>query len=209
MISAAQLHASGLASDTAAKFAAPLSAACARFAIDTPARIAGFVAQCRVESQEFTRLVESLYYTHAERIVATFPREVPSATAPSLVEHPEALANVVYADRMGNGPRASGDGWKYIGRGVAQITGRRGYAALQAALGRPYLAQPELLEQPDDACLSAAWYWHSTNCNAMAEARDWNAITLAFNGKAMLQAAHRAQLSLAGLPIFTPTEQSA
>jgi putative chitinase len=205
MISAAQLVAAGLAPSVAATFAAPLSAACARFGIDTPARIAGFVAQCRVESTDFTHLVESLNYTHAERIVATFPREVPTlAAAYPLVERPQELALAVYSNRLGNGPRDTGDGWKYIGRGIGQITGRRGYAAAQSALGRPYLAHPELLEQPEDACLTAAWYWQTDNCNAMADAHDWNAITLAFNGRAMLKAVERAALSVDGLAIFQP-----
>ena len=200
MISAAQLNAAGLDPS----YALPLSAACDRFGINTPARIAGFVAQCRVESADFANLVESLYYSHADRIVAIFPREVPTlAAAAMLVGRPEALADAVYAGRMGNGDATSGDGWRYIGRGIAQITGRRGYAAAQSALGRPYLAQPELLEQPADACLTAAWYWQSNNCNAKADAHDWDAITLAFNGRAMLQAARRAALSAAGIDIFT------
>lgn len=179
-----------------AAFTDAMSAACARFAINTPARVAGFTAQCRVESNEFTSLTEDLFYTHPERIVAVFPREVPTlALAQPLVGNPRLLAGAVYSNRNGNGPQGTGDGWNYRGRGLVQLTGRADYMTAAAALNRPYVDQPDLVALPADACLVAAWYWQSNGCNELADAHNWDAITKAINGAAMLQAARRAQLS--------------
>jgi len=199
MLTLAQLISVGVAPTQARVFLAPLVAACARFDINTPARLGGFLAQCRIESIGFTRLEEGLYYTTAERVRQVFPTRVPTlAAAAALVRNPQALANRVYSGRLGNRDEASGDGWRYRGRGLKQLTGRANYHDAAQALARPYLDRPELVAEPPDACLTAAWYWHTVKGNALADSAQWDAITRAVNGPAMLQMAERRQYSEEG-----------
>lgn len=194
MISVATLIAAGVAPTQARQFAEPLAAACARFDIVTAPRVAGFVAQCRVESAEFTRLEEDLRYRSPERLDSIFRSVVGLEDASRLVKAgPQAIANRVYAGRLGNGDEASGDGWRYRGRGLKQLTGRANYADAAEALGRPYLDQPDLVARPDDACLTAAWFWHANKCNILADSAQWDAITRVVNGPGMLQADLRRQ----------------
>lgn len=203
MITAAALIAAGIGPTQARQFAPSLAAACARFDINTAARVAAFVAQCRVESAGFTALEEGLHYTTPERVRQIFPSRVPSlADAATLVRRPQALANRVYSGRLGNGNEASGDGWRYRGRGLKQLTGRANYTDAAVGLGRPYVTQPELVALPEDACLTAAWYWHAAKCNILADSGQWDAITRAVNGPGMLQAAVRAQYSREGVLAF-------
>lgn len=193
MIDVQTLTACGIAPTQARMFAAPLAAACARFDITTPPRIAAFVAQCEVESIGFTALEEGLYYRSPERILDVFKRLRPRGLdgAARLAKNPKALANACYAHINGNGDEASGDGWRYRGRGLKQLTGRANYAAAAAALGRPYVEQPELVALPDDAALTAAWFWDRGRCNVFADTNQVDAITRAVNGPGMLQAAER------------------
>lgn len=200
MITIASLIACGLQPTQARAFADPLAAACDRFDINTPQRVAGFVAQCRVESSDFTRLEEGLFYTTTARIRAVFPSRVKSeADAASLARNPRALANRVYAGRLGNGDEASGDGWAYRGRGLIQLTGRDNYAAAAAACGKLYLERPDLVAQPEDAALTAAWFWASAGLNALADTQNWDGITRRVNGPAMLHADLRRAYSGQGL----------
>jgi putative chitinase len=194
MITVAQLVAAGIAPTQARLFADPLSAACQAHGINTPARIAAFVAQCAHESAGFTALEESLYYRTPERIRAMWPTRVPSlADAAALCRNPQALANRVYAGRNGNGDPASGDGWRYRGRGLIQITGRANYRAVTTSATRDYEARPELLAQPLDACLTAAAWWAARGLNALADGSQIDAITRAVNGPAMAGAADRRE----------------
>lgn len=187
----------------ARQFIGPLAAACERFDISTPARQAGFIAQCVVESARFTRLEENLFYTTPKRIRDVFPSRVPSeAAAAALVRNPQALANRVYAGKIGNGNEASGDGWRFRGRGLKQLTGRANYADAAAGLGRPYVTQPELVALPEDACLTAAWFWHAAKCNILADSAQWDPITRAINGPGMLLAAERRQTAQELLQVF-------
>ena len=203
LVTVGSLIAAGLAPTQARQFAEPLAAACARFDINTPARLAGFVAQCHIESAGFTRLEEGLSYSTPERIRAVFPSRVPSlADAARLVRQPQALANRVYSGRLGNGDEASGDGWRYRGRGIVQLTGRANYADAATALGRPYVEQPELVALPPDACLTAAWFWHSRKLSILADSAQWDAITRAVNGPAMLHADLRRQHAEQALTAF-------
>ena len=165
-----------------------------RFAISTAARVAAFLAQCHVESQGFTRLEENLHYTNAARIARVWPsRFQTAAEAAPYVRNPERLANRVYANRLGNGPQGSEDGWRFRGRGLKQLTGRTNYARASQALGRPYLASPDLLCDWPDAVLTAAWFWESSGCNRLADAGRIDSITRRVNGPAMLEAAQRQQ----------------
>ena len=173
-----------------AGWAPVLSAAMQHYEIDTPARIASFLAQTGHESGQFNRLVESLNYTTPQRLMKVWPKRFPSeAIAAPYVRNEERLANFVYANRLGNGDAASGDGYKYRGRGLIQVTGRSNYAACGKALGLDLLNDPGLLIEPRYAALSAAWFWSSRGLNALADDRtgdddleDFTVITRTING---------------------------
>ena len=204
MITVATLIAAGIGPTQARQFAEPLAAACRRFDISTPPRLAGFLAQCSVESAGFTRLEEVLTYRRPERLREVFPSRVKSLddAARLVAAGPQAIANRVYAGKIGNGDEASGDGWRYRGRGLKQLTGRANYADATEALGRPYLEQPDLVALPEDACLTAAWYWHAAKCNILADSAQWDAITRAVNGPGMLQADARRQFAEEAIGVF-------
>ncbi len=203
MITVSNLVAAGIAPTQARAFLPFLSAACARFQINTPARIAGFVAQCRVESAGFTTLEEGLYYRDPARIMKIWPTRVTSIQqAQSLTRNPQGLANVVYADRLGNGDTASGDGWRFRGRGLKQLTGKNNYIDAASELDRPYVTNPDLVATPKDACMTAAWFWHCIKGNVLADSAQWDAITRAVNGPGMLQADVRRQYSEEAVAAF-------
>ena len=204
MITVATLIAAGVAPTQARLFADQLTAACARFGIDTPARMGAFVGQCMVESQLFTKTEENCYWSDAERICRFFPNEVPSVSAAlGLVRNPRALASVVYAGKDGNGDAASGDGWTYRGRGLLQITGRGNYSDASTELGKPYVDNPGMVAQPEDAALTAAWFWNCHKLNLLADAGLITGITRAVNGPAMDQLARRQALTEQAVAAFS------
>lgn len=165
----------------AALFFDPLARAMGVFQINTPPRIAAFLAQIGHESGELRVLEENLNY-RADRLLAVFPKYFSEKTAPAYARNPQSIASLVYANRMGNGSVASGDGWKYRGRGLIQITGHDNYAACGKAVGADLVADPDLLLQPHWAALSAAWFWATHGCNALADAGKFDAITQRING---------------------------
>lgn len=127
--------------------------------IDTPEERAAFVSQLAHESAEFTRLSENLNYS-AERLAQVWPsRFRDPEVARRYARNPERLANLVYANRLGNGPESSGDGWRYRGRGPIQLTGRDNYRRCGAALGVDLVADPDLLFEPPTGVRSALWFW--------------------------------------------------
>lgn len=189
-----QLIACGFAPTQAREFLTPLWAACRRFEINTPARLAGFFANAGVESKDLTDLEENLFYRTPERVRQVFPTRVASmAEAAKFCRNPEGLANRVYSLKNGNGDEASGDGWRFRGRGIFQLTGRHNYADAGQALGLGLIGNPKDVTQPMTAALTAAWFWHVNKCNLLADASNWDAITRAINGPAMLHRAERAQ----------------
>jgi len=193
-ITVAQLIAAGVGPAQARTFVDPLNAAMDRFDIVTAPRIAAFLGQCMVESGNLVHTEEGLYYRDASRLALIFPSAFRTAAeAAPYTKSPQKLGARIYAGRNGNGDEASGDGWTYRGRGLLQLTGRANYADAAVGLARPYLEQPELVAQPADACLTAAWYWHVHKLNALAEANALDEITRAINGKAMLEAGLRRQ----------------
>ncbi|MFJ3259826.1 glycoside hydrolase family 19 protein [Pseudomonas sp. NPDC086581] len=166
-------------------FVSPLNQAMARFGISTPARIAAYLAQVGHESAHLARLVESLNYS-AQRLAEVWPTRyaakdsrgnylrlagklVPTPLADQIARNPKLIASTTYAGRNGNGNVASGDGWTYRGRGLLQVTGRGNYRAAGVGIGQPLEAQPELLELPEFAALSAAWWWADKKLNALAD----------------------------------------
>lgn len=199
----------------ARQFAEPLRAAMALHDISTPQRQSAFLAHCMVESAGFTALEENLRYSDPARIARIFrsafdldgdrqldPEEIEFAQG--FVRQPEKLANRAYANRNGNGDEASGDGWRFRGRGLFQLTGRANYRAASygCGLGGVYLLRPELVAQPSDACLTAAWFWASNGCNQLVDAGNFDMTTRVINGPAMLHAKERFAAFEDGLQAF-------
>ncbi|MBF0326427.1 MAG: glycoside hydrolase family 19 protein [Alphaproteobacteria bacterium] len=164
-----------------ARFATPLAEACAEWGIDTPLRLAAFLAQIAHESGQLRTLVENLNYS-AEALLRVFPRHFDAGRAAAYARQLERIGSRVYAKRLGNGDEASGDGWRYRGRGLIQVTGHDNYAACGTALGIDLIAQPQMLEQPGPAARSAGWFWHGNRLNRFADARDIETITRRING---------------------------
>lgn len=151
--------------------------------LETGLRTAHFVAQVLHETGGLTLLTESLTYTTPERISAVWPRRFPTPeSALAYVRNPVALANCVYADRMGNGSPESGDGWAYRGRGLIQLTGRESYARFGAHLGIDLVEYPDLATDPRYSLRIAGAEWDAGGCNAKADRDDVSGITRAING---------------------------
>ncbi len=195
MIDADQLVDCGIDRDVAGQFELPLDAAMTAFTINTSKRAAAFLAQAAHESIGFTRLQENLSYSTPERLMEVFKgRFTGLADAAQYLRQPEKLANRVYANRLGNGDTSSGDGWRFRGRGLFQLTGRANYMAAGDGLGTDYKANPDLVAEPPDAAFTAAWYWAVGNLNAMADVGQIDVITRRINGPAMLGADERRAL---------------
>lgn len=192
MLTLAHLIACGVGPSQARQFIDPLNGAFKHFQIDTACRMAAFIAQAAHESTDFTRLEENLHYSKPERIMAVFSGSVHSiADAIPLIRNPEALANKVYANRNGNADESSGDGWRYRGRGLFQLTGRANYMAAGDAIGVDLKGHPERVVEPGMAVMTAGYYWAATGCNALADSSQIDAITRKINGRAMLGADER------------------
>ena len=152
------------------------------YEINTPQRISAFLAQCVHESGGFMFLQENLNYK-AESLVRVWPHYFPSMdVALQYQKKPERIANRAYANRMGNGPEESGDGWKYCGRGLIQITGKTNYEWFAASIGVSPEDAAEYLQTFEGAAQSACWFWEQNNLNALADAEDFVTMTKRING---------------------------
>ena len=150
------------------------------FGIETLEQQASFLAQCGHESAGFTALVENLNYK-AESLCKVWPKRFPTLEAAQPYHrNPEAIANKVYASRMGNGDEESGDGFAYRGRGLIQLTGRDNYRACGEDLGVDLESEPDLVSTPQFAALSAGWFWNKNHLNNIAS--DIVAVTKKING---------------------------
>jgi putative chitinase len=167
------------AGTVAGVFIPVLNTAMGRYQIVGTKRIAAFIAQVGHESCQLTRLVENLNYS-ADALRKTWPSRFSMELASAVARKPEQIANIAYGNRMGN--TAPGEGWKYRGRGLIQITGNNNYRACGEALGLDLTAQPELLEKPQHACMSAAWFWAINGLNTLVDAGKFDAITQRING---------------------------
>ena len=165
----------------------PLDGACRAFAITTHPRLAHFLATVLHESGDLTRLVENLNYS-AEGLMRTWPHRFEPDEARRwgrTPDHPadeRAIAERAYGGRMGNGPAGSGDGYRFRGRGLIQVTGRENYRAASAALGVPLSDLPAWMETRDGAARGAAWWWAAHGCNALADDGDIVALRRRVNG---------------------------
>ncbi len=182
------LEAMGVRHALAVQWLPHISQAAHRYQIDaSPRRLAAWLATIAHESARLTSVVENLNYS-AQGLAATWPSRYadmtgqPTRLALDIARIPPAIANLTYAGRMGNGDAGSGDGWRYRGRGLIQITGRANYATTGARLELDLIATPELLEQPYYAALSAAEWWHRNGCNELADTGDMAAVTRRVNG---------------------------
>lgn len=152
------------------------------FDIVTDKRIAAFLAQSTHESQDFTRLTENLNY-RAESLRRVFPKYFPSITlANQYAFNPQKIANRVYANRMGNGNESSGDGWRYRGRGLFQLTGKYNYQKFSETIDISLSDTIDFLETFQGAVLSSCWFWDSRKLNVYADNSDITGMTKIING---------------------------
>ena len=194
MINAQQLQQLGIS----AIWVDPLNETFQRFGIDTAEEQACFIGQFSYESNHFKDLSENLNY-RATTLAACWPNRfavlgpdkkpirengklVPTAVANSIAGKPELIANLVYSSRMGNGPAESGEGWKYRGRGLKQLTGKDNYARCGNALGLDLVGNPDLLLEPLAAARSAGWFWKANALSTFADAGDIKGMTKKING---------------------------
>ena len=200
-----QLVAAGIKPEVAQRWLPHVQNALARFGIESPRQVAAWIAQCAHESAGFAVLTENLNYS-ADTMAVVWParfavqepdpkrpgktkakkdakgKNTPNKFALALHRKPEMLANVVYANRMANGPTESGDGWRYRGRGLKQLTGKDNYTRCGQGLGLDLVASPDLLLEPEGAALSAAWFWAINKCGPIADADDFVGLTKKING---------------------------
>ena len=152
------------------------------YEINTPSRVAAFMAQCGHESAGFTALKENLNYK-AESLCRVWPRYFPNIDiARQYAKQPEKIANRAYANRMGNGPEESGDGWRYCGRGLIQLTGKNNYQWFADSIETPIEDIPEYLQTFEGAVQSACWFWENNNLNQWADKGDMVTLTKRING---------------------------
>ena len=155
------------------------------YQIDTKLRVAAWMAQIGHESGDFKWVVENLNYS-TERLMQVFPYYFPTyELASQYGRQPEKIANRVYSNRMGNGNEASGDGFKFRGRGLIQLTGKENYTNCSQTMYGDWLIlvkDPDLLCETDGAVRSACWFWNSRNLNSYADSQDMREITRRING---------------------------
>ncbi|MBX7220318.1 MAG: glycoside hydrolase family 19 protein [Blastocatellia bacterium] len=171
-----------------------------KFGITTPARVAAFMAQAAHETGGFTRLTENLNYS-APGLVATFPNRFDRSTATIYARQPERIANRAYANKLGNGDERSGDGWRYRGRGIFQLTGKDNYRAYGKACGQDWLNHPELVAEPRGAVLSACAYWSANSLSGLADVGNFRELTRKIN-RALLGLTEREAFHKAAKKIF-------
>jgi putative chitinase len=178
MITSEQLQKLGISAD----WCDILNVLMPKYDIDSPQRIAAFIAQCSHESGHFEKLIENLNYG-AKGLVMTWPKRF---TTPELANkyarHPEMIANFVYANRLGNGDESSGDGWKYRGRGLIQLTGKYNYQKFADAVEMDLEQVTRYLETKQGAAEAACLFWKNNKLNSYADVGDIKGMTKVING---------------------------
>lgn len=181
--------AAGLSAPNAERWFAEITEATAEFGINTPVRLAAFIAQVGTESAGFSRLVENFNYS-VDGLIVTFGRRITPLEARQLGRQPgekmvpldrqQKIANIVYGRRYGN--ELTGDGWKFRGRGLKQITFHDNYLACGRALGLDLVSDPDLLLVDEHAARSAGWFWKANGCNELADSGDFVGLSRRING---------------------------
>ncbi|HEY0724372.1 MAG TPA: hypothetical protein VGD41_10360 [Pyrinomonadaceae bacterium] len=171
--------------------------------VNTPARLCHFLGQVFVETGGFRVMEENLNYKNPDRLDAVFSAVKGRADAEALIARgPQAIANRVYANRLGNGDEASGDGWRYRGSGYKQLTGRTNYRAIGEMIGINLENDPDQARQPTTAAQIAFAFWDARKCSPLADAGDLEGITEKVNGPAKLGLAERRDATLRALEIW-------
>jgi putative chitinase len=189
----------GASKSNAELFLPYIKEVCKSFGINTPKRLAAFLSQVGHESAGFSQLEENLNYS-AEGLANVWPkryakrlqngvyaknkvgRYLPSTLALKIARRPVLIANNCYANRMGNSDEASGEGWKFRGRGLKQLTGKSNYARLTLETGIDFISNPDLLLQPAYGVISACWFWKVNNLEYFADKEDIEGLTEKING---------------------------
>jgi len=188
MITSEQLKQLGIGSE----WVGPLDKTFKKYEINTLQRQACFIGQCMHESGGFKQLNENLNYG-AKGLVGTWPSRFPNLEyAAEFERKPELIANKVYGGRMGN--NEEGDGWKYHGRGLIQLTGKENYENCGAGIGVDLVNEPDLLATPEYAALSAGWFWNKKGLNALADSMDIDTMTKRINGGSIGIADRKAKI---------------
>lgn len=195
-----QLVAANIKQSVAEKWLPYVQKALNRFDITSEKQVAAWIAQTAHESGGYVTLSENLNYSDVG-LAGTWPNRfaeidpstkkpkkdakgfnIPNRFAKALHRNPEAIANVVYGGRLGNGPIESGEGWKHRGMGLKQLTGKENHKRCGDALGIDFISNPEKLLEPEYASLSAAWFWVDKKCGPLADADDFVGLTKRING---------------------------
>jgi putative chitinase len=193
------MMAAGIKRDVADRWLPHVQAALLRFEINSPRQVAAWLSQTAHESAGYTALVENLNYS-ADTMAVVWPtrfaelgpnkkpkkdakgKNTPNKFAQALHRKPEMIANAVYSNRMGNGNIESGEGFKFRGRGLKQLTGKDNHRQCSEGLGVDLVANPDMLLEPQYASLSAAWFWSKNKCGPLADSGDFVALTKRING---------------------------
>lgn len=183
--------------------AAALEAARQGSSVTTPRRLCHFMGQIFVETGGFANMVENLNYRNPERLDGIFSAVRGVTDAKDLIARgPEAIANRVYASRLGNGNEDSGDGWRYRGSGYKQLTGRANYREIGAVVGLDLEGNPELARDPVSAARVAFAFWDARECSPLADAGDVDGVTEKVNGPVRLGLQERRAATLKALGIW-------
>jgi len=202
------MAATGSTQASAALWLNAVQAAMDRFQINTPVRQAAFLAQVAFESGRFPPPPVSENFNYSVAGLQSTFRSLTSSQCASLGRQPgetrvppqrqQQIANLVYGGRFGNGPASTGDGWKYRGSGLIQLTFKDNFARAGQAIGVDIVSNPDLVRNdPATAALVSAWYWQSHGCNELADANHFNAITATINPPHTSETARQAACQLA------------
>jgi putative chitinase len=177
MITAEQLQQIGISTE----WVDPLNQTFAKFGIDNVDDQGAFIGQCSHECNHFKTLEENLNY-RPETLQKLFGHKFQPDEINSYAHNAEKIANRIYANRMGNRDEASGDGWRFHGRGCIQLTGHDNYWYFGQAVGQDFISNPDIVAQPLYAAMSAGWFWQTHGCNQLAKAENWEGLTKRING---------------------------
>jgi len=177
MLSPEKLHALGIGSE----WSEPLTTTCVTYGINDVNKQAAFIGQLSHECNHFKTLEENLNY-RPETLQRLFGHKFKPEEIALYAHNPQKIANRIYSSRMGNRDEASGDGWKFHGRGCIQLTGHDNYWHFGQSIKQDMVAHPELVATPMYAALSAGWFFKTHGCIELAEAQDWVGLTKRING---------------------------
>jgi len=187
----------------AARHAAALEAARVNSSVTTERRLWHFLGQIYVETGGFRTLEENLNYRSPERLDLVFSVVAGAVNAEALIASgPQAIANRVYANKLGNRDEASGDGWLYRGSGYVQLTGRSNYRAVGAAIGENLEGNPDMARVPETAAKVAFGFWDTRGCSAPADDGDAEGVTRLVHGPALLGLAERIEATERAMEIW-------